>query len=333
VHTNPISMKLKRLAGIVVAGIVGCACFAAGAQAAPDIAALQQSWRATISHTPTPAQGCFEATYPLTVWRQTACVTAPSRPYVPATGTHGGAQTTGDGNDYALVSPTVASAMVGSFPKAKNLNTESDGGQNVYSIQLNSNFMSNDQACATANVPANCQGWLQFVYSSSEHQSFMQYWLIHYSGGSVHCPSGWNTFSTDCWKNSAGKGTPQEPIADLPQMSMSGTAVAGGVDTLVFTDGANAFSTTGQDSVMFLGNGWTESEFNIIGDGGGSAATFSAGTKLTVKIDVTNGSKAAPVCQANDGTTGETNNLTLGKCKVKAGKKKKLPFVQFTESN
>jgi hypothetical protein len=100
-------------------------------------------------------------------------------------------------------------------------------------------------------------------------------------------------------------------------------------------DGANAYSTTGQDSVMFLANGWKESEFNVIGDGGGSAANFSAGTKLTVNIALTNGSNAKPVCQANDGTTGETNNLTLGACKAKKGnaKKDKLPSVQFTESN
>jgi hypothetical protein len=324
--------KLARLAGVFAAcALAASVCFAP-AQAAPDTARLQQAWRQTIAHTPTPAQGCFEATYPVTVWRQTACVTVPNRPYVPAVGGHGG-QTTGDGNDYALVSATLASAMVGFFPKAKNLKTESDGGQNVYSIQLNSNFMSGNQACATANVPANCLAWLQYVYSSSEHASFMQYWLIHYSGGTVHCPSGWNSFSDDCYKNSAGKSTPQEPITDLPQMTMSGTAVAGALDTLVFTDGASAYSTTGQDSVVFLANGWKESEFNVIGDGGGSAATFSAGTKLTVKIDVTNGSTDKPVCQANDGTTGETNNLNLGACKAKKSKGGNLPFVQFTGSN
>ena len=66
---------------------------------------------------------------------------------------------------------------------------------NVYSIQLNSNFMSGDQACAGANNPSQCLGWLQYVYSSSEHAAFMQYWLIRYTGGTVHCPAGWNSFS------------------------------------------------------------------------------------------------------------------------------------------
>lgn len=326
--------RIRIIGRIAAASIAGALCFATAAQAVtPNTARLQEAWRTTIAHTATPGQGCFEATYPVTVWRQTACVTAPNRPYVPATGSHGGAQTTGDGHDYAAVSSGLTSAAVGSFPKAKNLKTETDGGANVYSIQLNSNFMSNNQACATANVPANCLAWLQYVYSSSEHASFMQYWLIHYSGGSVHCPSGWFSFSDDCYKNSAAKSTPQEPITDLPQISMSGTAVAGGNDTLVFTDGGSAYSTTGLDTVTYLATGWTESEFNVIGDGGGSQANFSAGTKLIVKIALTDGSNKKPGCAADHGTTGETNNLNLGTCKAVKGKNGNLPFVQFAESN
>ncbi|HTT98003.1 MAG TPA: hypothetical protein VMF58_08130, partial [Rhizomicrobium sp.] len=267
------------------------------------------------------------------VWKEVACVKAPNRPYIPAMGGHSGAQTTGDGHDYAAVSKTLTSAAVGSFPKTKKLTSETDGGANVYSIQLNSNFMSNDQACASANNPANCLGWLQYVYSSSEHQAFMQYWLIHYSGGTVHCPSGWNTFSDDCWKNSAGVVTPKEPITDLKQISLSGSAASGGNDNLVFTDGGNAFNTSGSDNVMFLSAGWKESEFNVIGDGGGSEATFNAGASLTVKIELTDGTNKKPGCAADHGTTGETNNLNLGACKAKKGKGGNLPYVQFTESD
>ncbi|MEI9930969.1 MAG: hypothetical protein WDM89_10560 [Rhizomicrobium sp.] len=330
--TTKLSAAAK-FAGAVIAGALSASACFAPAQAATDTASLQQAWRDTIAHTPTPAGGCFTATYPLTVWRQVGCVTAPNRPYVPATGSHSGAQTTGDGNDYAAVSTALVSAMEGSFPKAKGLKSETDGGSNVYSIQLNSQFMTGDQACAGASVPANCLGWLQYVYSSSEHAAFMQYWLIHYSGGSIHCPSGWNSFSTDCYKNSKAITVPQEPITDLPQITLTGNAVANGNDTLKFVDGSNAYSTSGLDTVMYLAAGWMEGEFNVIGDGGGSQANFNTGTKLTVKIAVTNGSTAAPTCKANDGTTGETNNLNLGKCTVKAGKGKKLPFVQFTESN
>ncbi len=238
--------------------------------------------------------------------------------------------TVGDGNDYAAVTATLTSNAVGSFPKVRRLKSETDEGEsNVYSIQLNSNFMSGDEACAGANNPGQCLGWLQFVYSSSEHAAFMQYWLIHYSGGTVHCPSGWNSFSTDCYKNSSAIPTPQEPVTDLPQMSLSGNAVSGGLDTLVYMDGSKAYSTTGQDSVMYLSAGWTGSEFNIIGDGGGSEADFNPGAALIVAIALTDGTTDAPTCEANGGTTGETNNLNLKNCKATGGA---VPQIKFKES-
>jgi hypothetical protein len=259
-------------------------------------------------------------------------VTAPNIPYLPATGAHGG-QTTGDGHDYAGVTTALTSAAVGSFPKAKHLQSETDGGRaNVYSLQLNSNFMPNSPPCASAVDPTKCLDWEQFVYSSSSRASFMQYWLIHYSGGAVHCPSGWNSFSDDCYKNSAAVGVPLQPITELPNMSISGTAVHGGTDTFVTTTASNAYTTTGSDSVVALADGWHESEFNVVGDGGGSAATFNVGTKLTVRIDLTDGTNNKPGCAADHGTTGETNNLNLGACKAKPGKKGNLPFVKFTES-
>lgn len=318
---------------IIAAAILGGACLAASAQAATsDTERLHRNWRTAIAHTPVPDKGCFTAEYPLTVWKQVACVTAPNIAYLPRSGA-GSGQTTGDGNDYAAVTATLTSSATGSFPAVKGLTSETDGGQhNVYSIQLNSNFMSNDQACSGAVDPSKCLGWEQFVYSSSEHQAFMQYWLIHYSGTGVKCPGGWNSFSDDCWKNSNGVSVPQEPVTDLSKITLSGTAVAGGIDTINFTDDTHAFNVTGQDSVMFLAAGWTGSEFNIIGDGGGSQANFNAGTKLTVRIDLTDGTLAKPVCQANAGTTGETNNLNLGTCKATKGKGIKLPAVQFVES-
>ena len=318
------------LAGVAVVLAAGCS--TSGAPNVPQVAggsanvrgpspniARLQSWRAAIAHAPTPGEGCYTAAYPVTTWIKVACVAAPNRPYIPRSGA-GHSQTVGDGTDYAAVTSTLTSNAVGSFPKARHLRSETDDGvANVYSLQLNSNFISGDQACAGASNPTKCLGWLQFVYSSSENAAFMQYWLIRYSGGTVHCPAGWNSFSTDCYKNSSAVSVPQEAVTDLPQMNLSGNAVNGGLDTLVFMDGAKAYSTTGQDSVMYLSDGWTGSEFNIIGDGGGSQAVFNAGTSLTVEIALTDGTTNAPTCQANDGTTGETNNLNLGTCTATGG--------------
>ncbi|MFZ0363236.1 MAG: hypothetical protein WAL67_03415 [Candidatus Cybelea sp.] len=334
-----VSYKLV-LAG--VAAVLAAGCSSSGAPNVPQVAgsaahfrgavpnsAQLQSWRSAIAHAPTPSKGCYTAVYPLTTWVKVACVAAPNRPYIPRIG-GGRSQTVGNGNDYAAVTSTLTSNAVGSFPVVRRLKSETDGGRaNVYSLQLNSNFMSGDQACAGASNPSQCLGWLQYVYSSSEHAAFMQYWLIRYTGGTVHCPAGWNTATPDCWKNSAAIVAPQEVVTDLPQINLSGNAVSGGLDTLVFMDGANAYSTTGQDSVMFLSAGWTGSEFNIIGDGGGSEAVFNAGTALTVQIDLTDGTDAVPTCKAHDGTTGETNNLNLKTCKARGGA---VPRVRFKEA-
>jgi hypothetical protein len=333
-----VSYKLV-LAGVLAALAAGCS--NSGAPNVPQVAggsaqfrapssntARLQSWRAAITQARTPGKGCYTAAYPQTTWKKVACVAAPNRPYIPRTGV-GGSQTVGNGNDYAAVTSTLTSNAVGSFPTDKHvLFEEDDGSPNDYSLQLNSNFMSGDEACAGAFNPAQCLGWLQFVYSSGEEAAFMQYWLINYAGGTVHCPAGWNTDSNDCWTNSSAVSVPEEVITQLPQMNVSGTAVSGGLDTLVYTDGSNAYTTTGEDSVMYLSAGWTGSEFNIIGDGGGSEANFNRGASVTVEIAVTDGTTDAPTCEAHDGTTGETNNLDLHKCTATGGSAPNISFIE-----
>ncbi len=295
------------------------------ALASPDLAAAQESWREAISAAPSAAEGCFEATFPSTVWVAADCVTAPKNfskpPTIAADGIN--AATVGNGNDYAAESKTKISATVGTFP-AVTVKTETDDGSNIYSIQLNSNFMSGTKAC---NGVAKCQSWSQFVYSSSETSAFIQDWLI----GIGTCPSSaWNDDGQgDCYKNSAAVTVPKLAIADLSTMKMSGTATSS-KDSLVFTAEGKAYSTSQADSVTNLSTAWTSSEFNIIGDGGGSAATFGKGTSIEVKVALTNGSTTAPTCESNGGTTGETNNLTAGTCKATSGTS---PYIEFTEKN
>jgi hypothetical protein len=323
-------------AGKVVAGVLaavaGGACMAAtsGALAATsaEIEALQANWRQAIAQTPTPVAGCFTAHYPSLAWSPAACVVAPDVPLVPRTG-GGSGLTVGNGHDYAIKTTSLISTGVGSFPSVSGLKSETGAGQaNAYTLQLNSEFY-NGPVCAGAAVPSACLSWLQYVYYGARGQSsvFMQYWLIHWNKA---CPKGWNSFSGDCYKNSAAVPAPQEPITDLSKMTLTGSAVNAGLDTTIFADGANAYKTTGPDTVVDLANAWNGSEFNVIGPGGGSSANFNTGTSLTVRIAVTDGSTAQPTCQSNGGTTGETNNLNLGACKAKAGD---MPSISFKESN
>jgi hypothetical protein len=295
------------------------------AGASPDVdAQLHATWRQTMQHTAAPAKGCYHASYPSTAWSKVDCVKAPNRLYLPRHFPE--AQTVGNGDDYsAEISSGVISQTVGSFPSVSGVTSESDdGASDDYSLQLNSNFMSTD-ACNGGQ--SGCQAWEQFVYASGEGEAFMQYWLINYGDT---CPSGgWMSYQGSCYMNSAAVSVPDEPITDLGNMTLTGSAVSGGTDTLTYTDGSEAYTTSGDDSVVDLGTAWQASEFNIIGDGGGSEADFNSGSSVTVNVSLSDGSSDAPTCASNSGTTGETNNLNLGSCSASGGS----PSIQFTESN
>lgn len=317
-------IRTKILIGTVVGlNLVVGVLSTASADPASD-AQAQESWRDMMARNPSPADGCFHASYPSTRWEAVECVAAPSRPFLPRSSALAVSDTVGNGNDFAAESSSLISQTVGTFPTVTGVKTEKDGTKNEYSLQLNSNFMST----AACGGISGCMSWEQFVYSSGEEQAFMQYWLINYGS---KCPAGgWNAVYGSCYKNSAAVSVPKIVIADLDKFKMSGTAVSGGNDTLVFTNGTEAYTTSGKDSVVDLATDWSASEFNIIGDGGGSKAVFNVGSSITVKVALTNGSTKAPTCGADDGTTGETNNLKLGSCSATGGS---TPFIEFTESN
>lgn len=282
---------------------------------AQSLSSETEQWRAAMVASPSQEDGCFHASFPSLVWEKIDCTEV-----VP--------EIVGNGNDYAAeVSSGLINQTVGTFPTVTGVTSETDDRRkNTYSIQLNSNFMSGTAAC---NGVSGCLSWLQYVYSSSEKAAFMQYWLI----GIGSCPKGGGWISDgegDCYKNSAAVAVPTIAITSLSELKMSGTAVKGGKDTLVFTSGTEAYTTNGADTVVDLATAWTSSEFNIIGDGGGSEAVFGKGASVTVKVAVNNGTTSAPTCVANDGTTGETNNLTLGSCSATGGSS---PYVEFTESD
>jgi len=290
-------------------------------------ARAHNDWRAAISKTPTPHEGCFQAAYPALAWTEVTCKSAPKRPYMPRHGKSG--RTVGNGDDFAIGVSGLISTATGSFPSVTGLKSETGygGASNYYSLQLNSNFFTTT-ACNGGSTASECQGWQQFVYSSSETSAFMQYWLINYGSS---CPSGgWEAYQGSCYKNSAAVNVPQLAITGLSGFKIAGTAVSGGTDTMVFTTSSTAYSTTGKDSVTVLAKGWNQAEFNVVGDGGGSNAKFNSGTKVTVEIAVKDGSTAKPTCESDDGTTGETNNLKLGSCTAASGA---TPSISFTESN
>ncbi len=112
-------------------------------------------------------------------------------------------------------------------------------------------------------------------------------------------------------------------------MSLGGTARAGDDDEVIFSYGSDSYAVNGKDSVLDISSVWNKEEFHVVGNGGGSRADFNSGSSITLTVVLLDGSTSAPMCVANDGTTGESNNLNLGTCAAFSG----IPNIQFTESN
>jgi hypothetical protein len=334
----------------VVAGVIGAFALSvasAGEALDPAEAQARATWRANIEQIETPAQGCFHASYPNLGWENVACRSGQPRAYfVPRKLTAGKLDVVGDGHDYAAGVTGLISRTVGSFPIVLGVKTEEsvgvaafgDGGilgPNEYSLQLNSNFAAGSAAC---NGIPGCLVWQQFVYSPDYLAPgvagvFIEYWLIFEYGqpADYTCPPGWYDIPPYyCVINSAYTAAPDFPATDLASMRLSGYAVADGNDTIVVSHDREAYSLSVPDNVVDLATVWSQSEFNVIGNAGGSEAVFNPYTMIWVSVAVSSGSFAAPSCVRNAGTTGETNNLNLGGCSALPGP---VPWILFPESN
>jgi hypothetical protein len=344
-RTLDLSIVVKlATAGVLCLGLVGAATAepATDALADPE-AAARANWRAFMSQNTASEEGCFQASYPSFVWEKTECKVATPRVHpVRRVPKSGAPEVTGNGNDYVAQAAGLISATLGTFPKVTGVTSEKSVGvaafggggilgPNEYSLQINTNFTGTTSVCAGHS---GCTVWQQFVYApdyqfNGQAAVFMQYWLIGW--GSSACPRSWmSAGGGDCFRNSAIAAAPDMPITSLSKLTLSGQAVAGGNDTVVFNNGSQAFSITGKDSVVDISAVWRQSEFNVVGNAGGSRAQFNSGSSVSVKIALTDGSTAAPSCVAGAGSTGETNNLNLGSCTGASGSN---PSVQFTESN
>ena len=303
----------------------------------------RENWRAAMAHNIAAPEGCSHASYPSLVWEAVECKVAhPLFHPVFHKPNKGAAQVVGNGDDYVVSVSGLITETLGTFPTVSDVTTEKsagvaafgDGGilgSNDYTLQANTNYTGTTAACAGHS---GCTVWQQFIYSTDyntkgEAAVFMQYWLIDW--GTKACPSGFGSDGDgDCYGNSNYVAAPDVKITSLGSLSLSGTVVAGGNDTVVFNSGTEAYSITGKDSVLDISSVWTQTEFNVVGDAGGSRADFNKGASITVKVAVKDGSTAAPKCVADEGSTGETNNLTLGSCTASSGS---TPYIEFTEKD
>ena len=302
--------------------------------------AARANWRALMAQNPAPAEGCFHASYPDLVWENVECKTGQPRVQPEhVTPMNAGAAVAGNGNDYVAAANGLITLASGGFA-IKGVTSESSVGvaeykykgilgANEYSVQLNTNDNETTSAC---DKHSGCHVWQQFIYApdyivEGKGAVLIQYWLLGW--GTASCPGGWNQHGADCFKNSKNVEAPDVPITDLGSVALEGTASAGGNDSVVFSYGSDSYSITAKDSVLDISSVWTQAEFNVVGDTGGSQAVFNSGSSITVTLLLFDGSTAAPTCFPDAGTTGESNNLNLGTCTAFGG----IPNIQFTESN
>ena len=106
------------------------------------------------------------------------------------------------------------------------------------------------------------------------------------------------------------------PATELGKTSIAAAVSSGGIDDSCFGTGSDVYCVTGKDSMLSIASVWNRTEFNVVGDAGGSEAELSnSGSKISLQTTIwSNGGGGSISCVANAGTTGETNNLNLGSC-------------------
>jgi hypothetical protein len=210
-------------------------------------------------------------------------------------------------------------------------------GANEYSLQLNTNY--SNSATAACGGYSKCHVWQQYVMATNtpvsltgtaltdKTQVFIEYWLLNYgSSPTSSCPTGFVSGGADglygggvdCVQNTAATTiqSGQLPITDLVDLTLSGSATAGGTDYATVTYGGNAYTAQVADSLTDTASVWTQAEFNVLGNAGGSQAAFNNGSTAIVQIAVTDGSTSAPSCvvpsaTVSGGSTGESNNFNF----------------------
>ena len=356
-------------------------------------AAELETWHRSMVKVPAPKAGCFTADYPDTAWTEVPCKTPPHKLYPPRPPWTARTQQVVTANlreqvggvnssevPYPDFSPVVTGHITeaeGSFDPATSITSEcavqcpaptyscpanpSCTGQpsNEYSLQLNSKPFDTstcDGSPYKNNTTTPCQGWEQWVYSTTQN-GFIQYWLENYGPNGTACPSPsasaavcaasggvvsgqWCSFQFSstgnvyCVVNADNSaGAPLEPATALTAMQVTGSAAGGSLtsDEITVWESGKPYKATGGNYFPDLGSQLQEVEFNVFGDGGGDQAVFNSGAVIAVRTGVISGTSDGPGCDLQS-FTGESNNLTLNTTPP-AAVKGNMPALLFTENS
>lgn len=236
--------RLLRIA--IAAGVLSAAALSSAFAEQPvdAEAAARADWRAVMLRNTESAQGCFQASYPSTVWEKVDCKHGhPRFPPVAPKPTTGWAEVTGNGHDYVAEAAGLITETVGTFSEVTGVENERSVGvaafrdagilgPNEYELQINSNYKSTTSACTGGN--SDCTVWQQFLYAmdyetKGEADVFIEYWLLDW--GTSACPGGYSSDGMgNCWMNSDLLPVPDMPITALGSLQLSAAAAAGGND-------------------------------------------------------------------------------------------------------
>ncbi len=346
----------RALLAAIVSGLSGAAAIA---QPVTDQLAAQAraqavaGWHDNLTAQGAPSTGCYRASFPSNTWTAEQCapppklmsaaiLTAATRAAVEAhkgrvtpQAATSGTLTTGNGNDYAAKTASLTKTAVGTFPTVTGVNS---GGSQNYSLQINTDIGSNPTTCSQFGY-SSCQTWEQFIYATDDGNgpvAFIQNWFFAGSDAEYNsqgCPSGWNAYPDQdaCYRNSNAVSVSYVPLANLASIRLTGAANQSGKDSVTFTINGVAHTVSESATTLNIGKIWKQSEFNIFGnDSSQPLVSFNRGSKLSVRVGVTDGSTNAPTCLSGAGTTFEQNNLALGSCTASGGSS---PAIQFSESN
>jgi hypothetical protein len=268
----------------------------------------REAWRAALLSTRRPKESCATATYPDKEWHDIPCVAPPARPIVKA-----GVRPHFVGGNFPDPILSVQNGYIidgeGSFDKVTGVTSvTTNGSPNTFTLQLNTNtFMT-----STCGSQPGCLGWVQFIYDSSAHLAFIQYWLEY----ATNCPPDWQPGDQGgCVRNGSGISIPNLRIADLGKIKLYG--VMGSYLGNPYPDGVGleignvfyeAFSNSPIADAM---ESWKQMEFNVFGDENGPKAAFNSGSTLVVRDSMLLGTATQFSCFDNGSTTAEYNNLTV----------------------
>jgi hypothetical protein len=300
-----------------VHGAIGVDTSSGGASPASAPAAKDrrvEAWRRVVAKTPALKEGCFTVTYPSTTWTEEPCAPAVSNP-LPAPprqlvrGAAAGVPAVGRGTDWFAQTSSATTSATGSFPFVSGVSTvSSSDGANAYSLQLNTNAFSSS-AC---NGVPTCRAAMQAVFYGQSGNADIWYVLLnYYSGSTVNCPSSsWIGLGGTCYLEESRYqvNIGAQPVSNLGALLLG--AVTGSTNvTMTISAGGSTAKSIGVPNLIGLGSGWTDTEFNIFGDGGSDDADFAGTPTIQVQTDVEG---AAPSCSMTSNVfTLETNSLNL----------------------